>query len=556
MKRVHQLYIYGGLTCLLTALAVDVQAQTQVNDTTLSRTVVVEQEYNPDIVDAAKVNVLPKMPVPTVSKKSVEYDRTLAPTGHIPATSLQAYTGQEVPDKAYPGYVRLGLGNYGNTDFLANYLLLPSAKDKLDFHVALDGMNGKLKAPEPEGEEKWKSRYYRTRAGVDYTHNFSKVDLNIAGNFALSNFNFLPTAPDSKQKFTTGGLHVGLRSTNQEQTIRFWAETNLMLYQRQHDYDMEDAAQNLIRTRAAVTGTITEKQFITVGVEMDNVFYKNTLFEDYTSLCLNPYYSYLDENWKLHLGAHVDLALGFGKKVQAAPDVEAQYTFAKSYILYAQAKGGRLQNDFARLEQLCPYGQLVSQLDATYEQLNAAVGFKASPVDGLWFNIYGGYQSLKNDVNVVPLTILSDNETTTTYPLAWLQGNTWNTYAGAAIEYGYKDLFKLAVEGTYRSWDADEGHLNTMLDYKPQLEARMQLECRPVSDVTFHVGYRHVTYEETPAVPAPEAVGNLYLGGSYRFLKGITLYANVNNLLNKDYRYYWSYPTEGFNFIGGVSFQF
>ena len=48
----------------------NLQAQnTQPKDTTMNRTVVVEQEYNPDILDASKVNVLPKVEEPTVSKR-------------------------------------------------------------------------------------------------------------------------------------------------------------------------------------------------------------------------------------------------------------------------------------------------------------------------------------------------------------------------------------------------------------------------------------------------------------------------------------------------------
>ena len=83
MKKVQ--YIFGALA--LITIPNWVQAQTQAKDTTLSRTVVVEQEYNPDIIDASKVNVLPKVMPPTVSKKTVEYDATLAPAGNIPATT-------------------------------------------------------------------------------------------------------------------------------------------------------------------------------------------------------------------------------------------------------------------------------------------------------------------------------------------------------------------------------------------------------------------------------------------------------------------------------------
>ena len=107
---------------------------------------------------------------------------------------------------------------------------------------------------------------------------------------------------------------------------------------------------------------------------------------------------YQNDDWKIRLGAHVDFAFGLGKKFRISPDVTAQYIFSDCYILYAQATGGRRTNDFRRLETVSPYGQSEIQLDATYEQLNAALGFKTSPVTGLWFNLYGGYQDLKNNL--------------------------------------------------------------------------------------------------------------------------------------------------------------
>ncbi len=93
MKRSH--YIIGGLA-LAMSMPSCLQAQTtQPKDTTMTRTVVVEQEYNPDIMDASKVNVLPRVEPPTVSKKAVEYDATLIPATHIPVGIMQAYTGKD-----------------------------------------------------------------------------------------------------------------------------------------------------------------------------------------------------------------------------------------------------------------------------------------------------------------------------------------------------------------------------------------------------------------------------------------------------------------------------
>ena len=152
MKRSH--YIIGGLA-LAMSMPSCLQAQTtQPKDTTMTRTVVVEQEYNPDIMDASKVNVLPKVEEPTVSKKEVEYATTFFPATSVPAGLMRPYTGKEVQPGTTPGYVRAGYGNYGNLDILANYLFRLSQKDKLNVRFQMDGMDGKLTLPFTDGE-KW-----------------------------------------------------------------------------------------------------------------------------------------------------------------------------------------------------------------------------------------------------------------------------------------------------------------------------------------------------------------------------------------------------------------
>lgn len=544
-------YILAGVA--LTALSLGAQAQTQPNDTTLARTVVVEQEYNPDIMDAAKVNVLPKVEPPTAGKRDVEYDATLMPATHIPAGILQAYPGVEVQPKAQPGYARLGYGNYGNLDVRANYLFTPSPNDRLNLTFALDGMDGKLKLP--YNEKKWNSYFFRTKANMDYLHAFKNVNLNVAGNFGLSNFNFMPGFVNSKQKFTSGDFHVGVNSTNKEMPFLFNVETNLMFYERQrHPLFEESNKETIIRTKADVAGHINDEQLIGLGIAMDNVVYndyttdENYAFENHTDIALNPYYHYQNDNWDIRLGAHADLAFGFGKKFRAAPDVTATYTFADSYRLYVQAKGGKLQNDFRRLEVLNPYGQIANQQDATYEQVNAAIGFKASPVTGLWFHLYGGYQNLKNDLVFdtglwVPIVFLSE-----------ACGNTNNVYAGAELSYNYKDIVSLSASGIYRNWDSHENK-TIMLAFKPALEADFHMDLRPIPAVTVGIGYRHIARQEVEGNKA-DPVSNLYLSGSYELFKGIAVYARANNLLNKDYQYYQGCLAEGINFLGGVSFKF
>lgn len=116
----------------------------------------------------------------------------------------------------------------------------------------MDGMDGKLDLPDNGG--KWNSFYYRTHAAMDYVHAFSKVDLNIAGKFNQSNFNFLPDFVSNKQKFVSGDVHFGVSSTSDDMPLQFRAETNLLVYQRQHDLMVSNIKENIVRTKADVTG--------------------------------------------------------------------------------------------------------------------------------------------------------------------------------------------------------------------------------------------------------------------------------------------------------------
>ena len=400
-------------------------------------------------------------------------------------------------------------------DILANYLFRLSQKDKLNVRFQMDGMDGKLTLPFTNGE-KWNAFYYRTRANVDYTHQFNKLDLNIAGNFGLSNFNFQPESVNSKQKFTSGDFHAGIHFTDETAPLRFNAETNLLMYERQHNMFNESEAntgikETIIRTKGDVTGAIGDQQLITIALEMNNLLYngytKNVstgdeYFKNYTTLLLNPYYELDNDDWKLHIGANVDLSFGFDKSFRISPDITAQYIFSDSYIVYAKATGGKQLNDFRRLESICPYGELpeanttatlgyVQRPYDTYEQINGSIGFKASPYPGLWFNVFGGYQNLKNDLSYLgfdPSNIHSGSY------LSFAQDNTENLYLGGEISYDYKDILGISAKYTYRNWDSKTEEY--LLAVKPVSEMSFNVRIHPISALNINLGYDYINRKE------------------------------------------------------------
>lgn len=573
----HTLYIIGGLAWAISMPSV-LRAQTvQPKDTTMNRTVVVEQEYNPDIMDASKVNVLPKVEEPTVSKKEVEYATTFFPATSLPAGLINPYTGKEIQPKSTPGYIRAGYGNLGNLDVLANYLFRPSDKDRLNVRFQMDGMDGKLTLPFTDGR-KWNAFHYRTRANADYTHQFDKLDLNIAGNFGLSNFNLKPESVNSKQKFTSGDLHAGIHFTDETAPLRFNVETNLLMYERQRNIINEEQTgaglkETIVRTKGDVSGAINDQQSVTVAIEMNNLLYggqnkdvatSNEYFKNYTTLLLNPYYELNSDDWRLHIGANVDLSFGFDKSFRVSPDINAQYVFADSYVLYAKATGGKQLNDFRRMEQLCPYGDsfmaaieddniLLRPFD-TYEQINAGIGFKASPYTGVWFHLFGGYQNLKNDLMYSPQTLANSSTGPIGSTHTFVQGNTNNIYAGGEFTYDYKDILSFTARYTYRNWDSSRDEY--LLSIKPENEIAVSLYIHPISPLRINVGYDYIGRKQEAVSFTLSDINDLYAEASYELFKGISAQVRVHNLLNKKYQYYTGYPAEGFNFLGGLSFRF
>ena len=75
-----------------------------------------------------------------------------------------------------------------------------------------------------------------------------------------------------------------------------------MLYERQYDSGFLNSREYIVRTKALVTGGISDEQTVGIGFAMDNVLYKNNHFENYTSLGLNPHYRLENDDWKIRIG--------------------------------------------------------------------------------------------------------------------------------------------------------------------------------------------------------------------------------------------------------------
>lgn len=526
--------------------------QTQTKDSTLTRTVVVEREYTPEILDAQKINIIPKVVPPVSHHPAVDYDEQFRPATQVPTSIMPPYIAPAVSSYVQPGLFRIGFGNLNQWDALAAYRFKPSARDVL--HLSLYAAGDKSNFNLSDEGNPWSSSHMNGRVDVLYNHHFDRSELTARGDFGLRKFDMLPSSRLDKQQFTQGNLSLALRSTTEEERLLHYDAKASFAYYSRKEYTIdreEKPSETTLNLDGHVWTLLTEKQWIDLGLTLNQYLYQgDDNLKNQTTLTLIPAYRFENESWKIRLGLKSDLAFGYGKKWQVAPDIEAEYTTG-SHVLYAHVKGGRIANDFRRIELIGPYANLpYLQADATYEQLNASAGWKGSPLPDLRIHLYGGYQQLRNDMVTIRDAIAGGSSYPCCQSLCFTKSH--NLFTGATMSYNYREQFGLRLSALYRNWSLDEWE---QVAFKPELDLDAALDLRPLKELQLTAGYRHTTLSNH----SYEAMSDLYFQGSYALHQvwhGLGAFIEIHNLLDKSYELTPCVPALGLRIMGGVKLQF
>lgn len=540
------------------------QAQAQ-----LDRTVVVENIYNPDIMNANKINVLPTPEEPQTNKAEIEYATALRPVNEFDFRPIANWGTTPEQATAKRGYLRAGYGTSGNVDARASYLFDLSENDKVNASLSLRGMNGTTDMPDDASIEEWDARSYRTRGNIGWLHKFEKLTLNVAAEGESQVFNYIRYANrgNNHQHNTLGSLRAVVSSNNPDARIRFNAGTGVLYGSQKYAYgywkdNSERYSETIIRTNGTVTGDINANSSINVAAQMDNIFIRGGGKASYTSLLLNPYYLATGEKWKARIGAHIDPLLGKGHVTcKFAPDLYGEYTLTKDYLVYAQIDGGRQINDFRRINQFNPYGTpyrykfngplsgpIYYTRTDTYIPINGQVGVKAHPVKDLNLRVFGGYRMSDNELFSSECTYEGIRHA------CLMQDDATAVYAGATAQYTWKDLFTTEAAFTWHKWDSDI--LDKYATLHPEMTLHWSASLQPVKNLRVGLDYKFEQRCKNAKGERQDAMNNLGATVSYQFLPWLTAYVQGDNLLNQKYYQYILYPAQGINALVGVAMEF
>ena len=526
-------------------------AQQTAKDSTLNRTVVVENEYNPEVMDAYKVNILPQIEEPAVSKKQIQYAQESRKFHSWNFTPIQPFARTIEAEQPQRGFLRTGYGNRSNTDVLASYLWDITDRDRMDVVGSFYGHDGKI--PMGITDNKWNSRFFRADASAAYSHRFEALTLKMGCNFASQVFNYMnngmeKTATDH-QHFTMGGGYIGVESHNPLSRFSYAAQAGFDAFSRKNSTPgIMDGREMKIHLQGYTTMKLDKGHMARIDFSMDNMIYNNNA-DNFTLFKIKPSYTFGDDDITLRAGINLDAQTSFGSRLKVSPDICFQYTFASSYVFFANISGGTTLNDYTRLNQSTPYWDYQSQPVTTYSPLDASTGLKASPVAGVHFSIYGGYRIVDDELFACPL----DNDASLVYSNLY-QWDAKVAYVGASAQYSLCDVFGFNLSGKYNHWDVDD-EVQEYMVYKPKLEVNASVSAQPLNHLNLTLAYDYISRFKVYGVRA-KAVSDLSLAAHYDIMKSLKVFVNARNLLNQKYMLEGAYPVQGISVLGGISVSF
>lgn len=270
-------------------------------------------------------------------------------------------------------------------------------------------------------------------------------------------------------------------------------------------------------------------------------------------LTARPSYSLTTGAVAMRLGARVDMGMRSGKTFHIAPDVEVCFKPAAYVALYGKAGGGEHLNTLASLWDYSHY--MYGELTYTNSHIpyTAELGVTIGRVEGFYIGIHGSYA--KANEWLLP-DVISDKWVTFTP----VDVKGWK--AGAEIGYAYRHLFR--VRGTFDIAPDKADKMWYLWRDRARWVAGGEIVVTPIDRLSVRVGGElrsgrkcGVTSDGgSSAMVDLGDIANLALGGSYAVTPRLSVFLNLENLLNHHSWQVAGIPLRGIHGLAGANYKF
>lgn len=478
---------------------------------------------------------------------------TLPPLEIAPEASQKQFPRNR--EELYPGFVRLGFGNYTSPIVEARYNLWEEGDYNIGAKVKHEGFY-----TGPIGAEN--SAETHTLVGLDGTLFKDYFQLYGHVDYSRDMYNFYGYDPEnillqdyvtSQNIFNTFKLRGGISNLEKMSDLNYDANLNVRLFG-----DSFMAVENEIGINGKVDFWFNEKLRAAVDAKLSLTTPSDEFYRDINRnyFRLNPFVEYRKEGLGIKAGANIifenDITTNKKSDFHVYPDIEASYMLDDAFGIYAGFEGDVLRKtyyDFVMENQfLGPSDQLLN----TIQNFVAKVGLKGTINGELTYEagVNVGKFANMHFFNSSPTDSLKFN-------LAYDSDTRLINYV-AKVGWEYQDWYRLNASINYYQYTLNE---LAAAFHRPEWELNLGNTFKPMEKLLIHANLNAMGgivafnrgLDTTEVLPT---ILDLHLKIDYKITDQFSVFAVGNNLLNQKNQRFLNYPVRGIQGIGGLTFKF
>lgn len=501
----------------------------------LSEEVNVVRQYKPILAEAIKLTANPEIKVDEQGKEIPTYhflSHRIDSNLKINAAIVEKMKNESIT-KLYNNYIRLGAGNYRTTYLEAWTNNLRSKDWVLGAHYRHQAQVGSVKnmAYSDNTIDAYAKRIY-AKQSISLGILFDR-DVNHFYGYNHDSLNF--NAKTVRQNYTLFGLNTELKSNAQA--------FNTLSYLGNFDFYTVSDRFNAKENRFALSGVAKYKEFKTaIGIDVasleDSLNSKNNLFYIEPSLQLK------EAGINIEIGASIYQEFGDNSIFHIYPNVSANYKIEEiDAIVYAGLSGRVKKNSLRTFYSENPFLGDQQNVLNTNEKINLTAGLRGKVDLKNTYQLNISYKALSKAAYFV-----ANNDAFRTYKVIYDGPDASQTEIN--LNYTHQSSEKLRL---YASFEHTFFKVDTIKEAWHRPASIFRLASTYNISNKFLLDAQLYSYSKMKGL---DVLGNstdikggidLNLGIDYRYSKIISVYLNLNNILN--------YKRETFNYYNGLGFQ-
>lgn len=523
---------------------------TKAQDTTRRRTVEVTSQFKPVLKDAAKINLNASPPTADTSRPRLQYQipnqnlQFVYQPGMLKPLALDIDTGGKWNNESY---VKVGYGSF-KTPFLQAGLSIGDGKTV--------GLNAYAKHTSSEGKipfQKYSSTnfdavaFFQTAKSLEWNARFGG-EQNTFYKYGFQPQNLLFTDDSLKVRYQTWRGRLGFHNLNQTQFgISYSPEVKVEAFSDQFNNSESNSYIKLPMKK--VVGKVLEVD----GTAEANLSQykpdgKSKIKNNYVSL--SPTILFKTPNIGIHAGIKPSWDNGafllFPNLMAEVGTQDKRFAIQLGWAGYLRNSGFQyVANNNPWI--WAPATVMNTRIEERYAGVKGAVG------DHFAFSAKMAYNRLNNQ----PLYLNNIKNGGKSFEIIY-EPEMDQFQLGGEMGLTFGEQFSLISNlsiNKYRKLEVNDKAWGLLpLEFTTKMRVQVMKDLFVTSDLFAFDG----PWYKTTDGDARQLQGALDLsaGAEFKILKNVKLWAQFNNIFNKQYQRWNQYPVYGFGFLGGVVFSF